>query len=200
MSIYQYDAADNNENGYVSSKDFAYLSRAGYPQGVEKEITSIYEINNEPLSIVIAHLFRGHIFTEQGWGPIDPTQPDRYRLMNEEGVARFTALIRPFTDKNVMIGDHTIEEIYGICRDIRITIIRMIGDHYEDYGINPTKANMKLILTVIDDLVFPSIKRSFRGGERRHRETIIRLHESSMQREQETKKPTLNPFKLLKQG
>lgn len=166
----------------------------------EQNLSSIFEIDNQPIVQEIIGFLSGRKKDHKGkLVPIDKLDHERYRLVNDKGISDIITLLRPLTDKMIILSDLTIDEIYSVCRDTRITLIRLLAENYKRYDLVPDKANLKLILTVIDNSVFVTAKRSHRGGEKKHRETMMRMIESITQREQ--KPPgsgiSLSPFKMF---
>lgn len=167
----------------------------------EQALSSIFEIDNEPIIEKIANYLWGKHLINGEWAPIDDKNPEAYRLMNEKGIVNVITLLRPHVDKMVILSDLMLDEIYVICRSVRFEIIRLLAEHSAEYDIVPTKANLGLILAIIDNTIFATVKRAFRGGERKHRETMLKLVETHLQKETDRSGGGFNPFRaLMKRG
>ena len=196
MYDYNQDPKDQNQM-QDQSRIFSQLNKM-YEQDKEHTFSSIFEIDNEPIIDKIVQYLRGKHFIDKRWQPIDPEHPDGNRIMNEKGIMNFVTILRPHLDKMMILSELTMDEIYMICRRVSFMLIRLLSSHYQEFHIVPTKANLSLIHGVIDNIVFTTVRRAHRGGERRHRETMLKLVEQYVQKETEkTGGISLNPFKAL---
>lgn len=179
-----------------TTRVFSQLMRQ-QEQDREQNISSIFEIDNEPIVDQLANYLRGKHLVENEWRFIDEENPSSHRIMNEKGIVNVVTLLRPHVNKLVILSELMLEEIYVICRDVRFALIRLFAEHYEEFDINPTKANMSVLLTTLDNAIFATVKRAFRGGERKHRETLLKIHEQSVLKETDKQGGGFNPFKAL---
>lgn len=152
-----------------------------------QSISSIFEIDNEPLIESITYYLKGYRLDKKTkiWIPVDPTNIFKFRRMNELGSEDVSTKLRANISPNALLSDLSLDQIHVLCRNVAYAIIRMVADHYLEYGISPTKANLDHIHHVIMNPIFTALMRAHNGGERLHRERMLKILESSPKGQQE---------------
>lgn len=177
-----------------------YFLSAGLPlpqsktKQEEKEIGSIYEINNENLVVKVTYYLRGYYFDEvtRKWNPLDEKEPEKYRKMNQRGIADMAVVLSPFTDKNLLLSVFDIIQIHKLCVMVQRSIRNLFVKNWQVYELDPSKANMMTLMTVIISQVYSTLLRALNGGERKHREKQMHFIEQTLLKENIPKRSMFN--------
>lgn len=85
---------------------------------------------------------------------------------NDYGAKALTSAIRTLVGKNTFLSDlNRDDDIMMICRNIIHTLINLIEDRHEDYGID-SRDFETIIFAIIGEPLFISLKRAEEGRER----------------------------------
>lgn len=161
---------------------------------------SIYELENEGLVERIRHKLRGEIYdVETGrWVQVYKAH------MNDEGLGKFMFVVESLLDKNITLSKLDLNKVYKMAYEINSAIIGVIFKKSVEYEIDPVDRD--LIIDIIDLQVFSTLMRALDGGERTHRETIIKSIENVVDKQTHTMGggggvfASLNPFKKMNKG
>ena len=194
----------NPNYGYEQEQDQPYPYSPALPYSGQKDryqqISSIFEIDNEPIVDSIVNYLRGYKLIDGSWVPIDERNPHTYALMNEKGIAAITPILRIHVDKLIIMSDLEMENIYCMSSEVAHTIISLLAKNYHEFGIQGTAEHLDIVYNMIDHAVFSTLRRAFHGGERKHRETIMKMVEQFVQREEEKKKPGMSIAALFRRS
>lgn len=84
---------------------------------------------------------------------------------NDYGAKAISSTIRTLIGKNSFLSDLREDEIMMICRNVLHTINNLIEDRHNEYGVD-AKDIETIIMTVIGEPLFISLKRAEEGRER----------------------------------
>jgi hypothetical protein len=157
--------------------------------------TTKWKVDPEDVISEIGHNLRGDVFNEydQEWTVNDGTNP---KLCNEKGTKAFTAYLRSFLNKNVILSNYRDDEIIRkIAMEAALTVNDLIYTRYDAFEID--KEDCRSILLMIDNNIYATLLRAKDGFFTNHLSTTQRYIEQSnvTTQDRETKKKFMgNPF------
>jgi len=155
---------------------------------------SIYELENENLIDRIRHKLRGEIYDLNSGRWVQVYEPH----MNDAGLGKFMFVIESLLDKNISLSNLTIDKVYRMSYEINTAVIGIVFKRSKEYEID--QVDRDIIVDIIDLQVYSTLVRALEGGERTHRETIIKSVENNIMKQQGTRGnggslfASLNPF------
>jgi hypothetical protein len=161
----------------------------------QSDNVSIFELESEILIDRIKHQLRGDVFDPNNNCWVQTYKPH----VNEEGIGKFVFIISGMLDKNITLSHLDLDKIYRMSYEICTAIIGLIFRKSKEYEI--AAEDRDLILNIIEQQIFSTLMRAKDGGERTHRETIIKSVENVVDKQTHTQARTgsilasLNPFK-----
>ena len=112
-------------------------------------------------------------------------------LMNNLGVCRVMAHMRPLTSKNLMNSNYSTEEVNLALRGVYYVVIGDIAMNYISYEIQ--KQNLSSIISMFKSMAKPSFLRALNDGERRHIRSFYKdIHTSGERIDNPKKKSMFN--------
>lgn len=98
-------------------------------------------------------------------------------LLNYNGVAKMTSLVKQYLSRNVMMSNLKEEIIFRMMIELVETIVLDLGMNYDNYDPIKERRNLpendlNMILKMIKDTVEPTLYRAWNNGERNHLNTI----------------------------
>jgi hypothetical protein len=131
---------------------------------------SVYELESQNLIDKIKHMFLGEVYNPlNGLWEIAPHLAPP---MNEKGAHFFTLKFGGHLDKNIMLSLFTLEEINQMMLEICADINEIFFKRAEEFEIK--QENMSFIKRILEHEIRATYKRALNGGERTHRETLIK--------------------------
>jgi hypothetical protein len=179
----------NYQGGYGQQDESYQYPSLPLPTGrdpKEQAISSVFEIDNEPIVETVINYLRGRRLVDGDFEEIDPSAPGKYARINEIGIADISALLRTHVDKLMILSDLETEDIYRVCREVAQALVSLLAKNMSRYDIESVE-HLEVIHSTIDHAVYVTLKRAFKGGERKHRETMLKLVEQYVQRETDKK-------------
>jgi len=164
----------------------------------QSDNVSIYELDQSPLIERIKHLLASEIFNPNTgtWEKEEDIEP----LMNSKGVHYFMVKFGGHLDKNITLSKLDISKIHQMMVEICNDILEIFWKKDKIFDIK--RENMSSILHIVEHHIYANYMRALDGGERTHRETLIKSVESIIDRQDSPKQSSgggmlgmLNPFK-----
>ena len=118
----------------------------------------IYQLDSSDIVNSLDHLLRGEFWNrlENKWeGKGEP-------LLNEDGIKMMLTVVASHLTKEKILTDIPKDQIFRICRDMRLALINHLTMKWKDYEVR--KADMDVILEIVDHYVYTNLSR---GGEGR---------------------------------
>lgn len=157
----------------------------GYPKNYkyygddnDTENVSIYELEDENLIERVRHLLAGEVYDphEGEW----VKHPDVKPPMNSKGVHYFMIKFGGHLDKNIKLSHFDQKKINEMMVEICNSILKIFWYYDSDFEIR--LADMNMIINLLEHNIYANYMRALNGGERKHRETLIKLHETSVEK------------------
>jgi len=139
----------------------------------QSEQQTRWELDLTPEIRNIINKMSGKIFSEEQEKWIQVRQP----MINEKGIHKITILLEGMTSKNTPMTDVRSDEVVKVTRGIHCDLAWHLIMNREEYEIE--KEDLKIIIPLLTNMIFFSIKRAEEGGERKYRKNIMRVSESS---------------------
>jgi hypothetical protein len=135
---------------------------------------SMYELEQLNLKESIRHSLAGEIYDPKHGVWVHDKELGR--PMNLRGVHFFMTKLSGHLDKNVTLSDFTVDQINEMLTEVCNDILEIFWKRNKEFEI--IQANMNYILHIIEHQIFANYRRAKEGGERRHRETMVRYVEN----------------------
>jgi len=142
-----------------------------------KNNVSIYELEQIELIEKIKHVFAGEVWdrNEGKWVQVHKARA------NDEGIGHILTIIAAHLDKNITLSELDIFQISRMTFEVTSAVIGVIFMKHNEYEIGPEDRD--IIVNVVEHHVYANYMRALNGGERRHRETVIKSVESIVERQ-----------------
>lgn len=175
-----------------------------FPPNARDDFTK-WRLQGGDIKESIEHQLRGdflekktkNIGTEEKpeWIVIEEWVSDEHaKIMNESGVRRVSAVSTFMINKATALSSVSEEHILISCRNIEISIGRLIYDNWEDFNV---RTNPSSIINILMELIYFHLMRAKGGGERESltkAETTTRLIREGLQSEQTGGRRGMFPF------
>lgn len=163
----------------------------------QSDNVSIYELEDENLMDRIRHALAGEIYIPQEgkWKDIEGVKPP----MNKKAVHHIMVKLAGHLDKNIKLSSLDIDKIHEMMVEVTNDILEIFWKRGQEFEIK--QENMSFILHILEHQIYANYMRAKDGGERRHRETVIKSIENikDVQTTQDTSRGfslgLFNPFK-----
>jgi len=117
----------------------------------------IYQIDSSDIVIGLENLLRGRFWDREK--NVWETKGDP--LLNEDGIKMMLTIVASHLSKEKILTDVPKDQIYRMCRDMRLALIYHLMQKGNDYKVK--KADMDLIIEIIDHYVYMNLSRSAEG-------------------------------------
>jgi|TARA_Y100000310_G_C20671753_1_gene810686 hypothetical protein len=163
------------------------------PKQQQADNVSIYELEQVGLIDRVKHMFAGEMFNPQTgqWDKMQGVCPP----MNDKGVHHFMIKFSSHLDKNITLSDFTVEQIGDMMVEICYDILEVLWKRHKEFEIK--RENFHFIMHILEHQIFANYMRAKDGGERKHRETLIKSVESVVDRQEMTKRGGSSPLSFL---
>jgi hypothetical protein len=136
----------------------------------QSDNVSVYELESQALIDKIKHMFLGEVYNPvNGLWEITPHLAPP---MNKKGAHFFMLKFSGHLDKNIMLSEFTLEEINQMMLEICADVNEIFFKRAEEFEIK--QENMSFIKRILEHEIRATYKRALSGGERTHRETLIK--------------------------
>lgn len=154
------------------------------PQGEERETIqempvqqseqqTRWELDLTPEIRAIINRMRGRVFDEKQEEWVQVREP----LVNEKGIHKIMVLMEGMTTKATPMTDLRSDEVVNVVRTLHCDLAWHLIMKMEEYEID--KPDLRIIIPLVTNMIFFSVKRSEEGGERKYRKGIMRVSEST---------------------
>jgi len=168
------------ENVGLENAESRGVDTSGYNsmlQQQQSDNVSIYELEQDELIERIRHQLSGEVWDAQEARWIQINEP----RANRKGIGHICSVIASHLDKNITLSHLSLKQIYQMAFEVSSVVTGIIFMKHTEYEIGPDDRDV--IMTIIDHHVFANYMRALDGGERKHRETVIKSVESIVERQ-----------------
>jgi hypothetical protein len=126
---------------------------------------SMWELDAQDLINELIHIVKGHIkdYKTGEW-----IEREGFEIMNDNGINDLVVIpLHSIANKNTYLSNLDEERVYYLIRTNRIKIVKLIGFHYNEYGISKNRRDF--VVDIITTVMATAIFRCKDGGERRGR-------------------------------
>jgi len=191
-----------NKSSFANMENFD----VGYEQEYKDNNSnnaSIFELEQDNLIERVRRKLAGEVYnpTTGEWELEEGLDPP----MNKKGVHHFIIKFGGHLDKNITLSEFRLIKIHEMLMEICTDILEIFWKKGQDFDIK--KENMTFIMHILEHNIYANYMRALDGGERKHRETVMKLIESRIDRQEAPKQNTSrigglfkNPFAKLGGG